>query len=219
MRQWNAILQISSTIVVLSLGCDSIRQSPRNDGFPPKMAFQVIRNLQSSQRDVLDAMISVRRMAPSPDELRMWNEVANDASYPTYRRRWALLQIFERYIPPNSTLGELCKILTPSSWLTSQTQLRYVNVIAGRLPFKGSAPGDHILFISPELPSSASCFVYLRLDMAPGAGPLWAALKQGDSAAASTIVREIAIDDAQDASIGVISKGIPVTFSPNPKSD
>jgi len=183
--------------VIAGCGAD-MRESQPSSRPPAQLADcrSVIQDPKRSDDDVFYAIEAVRSYSAGNIPARFWSDIANNSVYTDARRRWAVLQLFDRYLQPHWTLREFGKLLAAPKWLR-QDQIVYIDVpkggTGGPLPFPIDLDrGDSMVGIRVSLPVADDSMIYLRLGTRPDPREIYAALMGKPSPADDTQVREIA---------------------------
>jgi hypothetical protein len=66
---------------------------------------------------VVRAIESIRRYPAEEVQPKFWSDIANSGLYTSAHRRWAVLQLFDRYTQAHWTLAEFGALLASPTWL------------------------------------------------------------------------------------------------------
>lgn len=144
----------------------------------------------------LRAIESIRRYPIEEVPPQFWSDIANSGLYSSEHRRWAVLQLFDRYAQPQWTLKEFGNLLASPTWLR-QEEITYMDIPSGgaggfpNLPFD-IARGQSLIGIRVCLPTKDDSMIYLRMGARPDPKDIYATFMGNSSPADNIQVTEIA---------------------------
>jgi hypothetical protein len=103
-----------------------------------------------TDREALTRAIQQVRSADVPSTF--WADIANGENYRRDHRRWAVFELFRRYVRTGMTLGELGQVLGGARWL-SPDSIQVVTYLIGELPVQWTP--DDTVFVVPIFPGVA----------------------------------------------------------------
>jgi hypothetical protein len=141
-----------------------------------------------SDSDAFEAIELIRRFPVAIEKPQFWSDIADSGAYTDARRRWAVLQLFDRYLTPQSTIKDFGKLLGSPTWL-KQDQIVYLEIPkSGNVarPFVAPGPhfpadldpGDSLVGIRVCLPTTDDSMIYLRMGSRPAPQEIYAALME-----------------------------------------
>ena len=156
----------------------------------------MISDPQTPDGYVRSAISSIRRYPTDEVPSQFWSDIANSGLYTIAQRRWAVLQLIDRYAQPQWTLRELGNLLASPTWLR-QEEITYIDVpTTGAVPAPSFPtdlePTDSLIGIRVCLPTMGGDMIYLRMRARPDPKDVYTALMGNPSPADNIQVTEIA---------------------------
>ena len=123
-------------------------------------ALAVIENKDANEAELSKALQSVGEIDKGPE---FWKHIASDPSYRETHRARCAIQLFQRHVPPGTSLGELAELLSNPNWVADE-DIEIVRHLRGEVPVTWNNEDTVIsLRLFPQLAGVSAFAIYLRI--------------------------------------------------------